>query len=271
MGDNKELNPHTFHEGYMKRLRGAERELTNVEKRVKTLATKHASICAERESLTEQIRGRERTVSALLGQRSDLLGDWSLADFNGDTQAKENIQKRRAELDEQVEDKEQELSSLRTSLDALEDTSREAAELQVRLEQLNYGNAYSFATELRNILVRHELSLKSRKKEAERMLPTVDPATLEATREELVDGYLEKKQAHQESLERAQQERERQQQEHERRANTPYVGWSGYVDQFGERLPRGSVDADGTVKPQYQNKQGTRRAMPKNRTVEVVK
>jgi hypothetical protein len=44
MADNKEPNPYTFHEGFMKRLRGAERELGNLEKRAKKLAEKHEDV-----------------------------------------------------------------------------------------------------------------------------------------------------------------------------------------------------------------------------------
>lgn len=225
MGDNKELlSPHTFYEGFLKRLRAAERELTNVEKRVRTLATKTEDVRQRKSELDSKITDCERTVSALLGQRADLQGEWASATFSDDTETMESIQKRRQELDKRVEDYEQELSTLRTSLDALEDTSRETAELMVRLEHLNYGNAYSFATELRNILVRHELCLNSRKSEAQRTLPTIDPATLEAVREEEIPGYLEKKQARQEEVERARQERERREQELRERTSRQHIG-----------------------------------------------
>ncbi len=270
MRDNKEINPRTFHEGYMKRLRAAERELERVEKRVKTLATKQEDIRTRRIALEQQIAEHDEAVAPLLEEREQLRERYTVAAFEGKAGEQEDIHKRREEIDEQVENHEQELSTLRISLDALEDTSREAAELRVRLEQLNYGDAYGFATELRNILVRHESALKSRKSDAERALPKADYGMLEAVRDELVDGYLEKKQRQADEVERAKQDRARKEQELKDKASTPYVGWSGYVDEHGEKLPRGAVDADGTVKKAYQNKAGTRRAHPKNRTVEVV-
>jgi chromosome segregation ATPase len=221
---NENLNPHTFHEGYLKRLRAAERELERVEKRVRTLASRHEDIRQRKSELDSKITDRERQLAGLQSERNDLLGAWATATFEDDQDAMSTIQTKRAELDKTIAERETDIRSLRTSLDALEDTQREAAELRVRLEQLNHGNAYSFATELRNILVRHELGLKSRKSKAERTLPTVDLDTLELVREEEIPGYLEKKQAQQEELERAKQKRARQEQELKDRTSRQYIG-----------------------------------------------
>lgn len=267
----EQLNPHDLMTRFSKRLKAAERELEASEKAAKKLAAKDAEMYAERTSLEQQIDGREAALKSLLSDRSDLLGEWSLADFNNDQSAKESIQARRSEIDEKVEQQEQELSTLRTSLDDLGDMSREIAGLVVKLEAIAFGSAYIFGSELRTALIRYESKLNSRRDDARRSLPFVHPNVIEAVREEADEEYAERKQRRELELEQARQYRMRNEQNLKEKATTPYVGWSGFVDQFGEKLPRGSVDADGSVKREFQNKQGTRRAMPKNRAVEVVK
>ncbi len=64
---NENLNPHTFHEGFLKRLRATERELDRVEKRVRTLASKDEDIRQRKSELDSKITDRERAVSALVG------------------------------------------------------------------------------------------------------------------------------------------------------------------------------------------------------------
>lgn len=221
---NENLNPRTFHEGYMKRLRAAELELERVEKRAKSLAEKHEDIRTRRIALEQELDEHNTAVQDLQTERASLQAEYMEASFNDDGEHISEIKKRRAELDKSIRQHETDIRTRRSSLDALEDTSREAAELHVRLEQLNYGNAYLFASELRNILVRHEAGLNSRKSEAERALPTVDLDTLELVREEEIPGYLEEKQAHQQEVERAQQERARKEQELKEKAGTPYIG-----------------------------------------------
>lgn len=266
----EQLNPHDLMSKFSKRLKSAEKELEASEKAAMKLADKHASVCAERESLEQQIQDREQAVEALQNDRSKLLEEWSQADFNGDTEAKEAIQARRSEIDEKVEQHEQELSTLRTSLDDLEDTSREIAGLSVKLEAIEFGNAWMFATELRNHLMSYESALEKRQADARRALPFVHPDVIEAVKEEDDPEYLERKQAEQDRLEAARQYRMRNEQNLKKKATTPYVGPSAYVDQYGERLPRGAVDEYGNVKPKYQNKRGDRRAFMGNRTVSVV-
>ena len=268
---NENLNPHDLMKRFSEKLKAAEKGLATAEKQAKKLADKHASVCAERESLTEQITEREEAVAPLLAEREQLRERYTVAAFEGKAGEQEDIHKRREEIDEKVEQHEQELSTLRTSLDDLGDMSREIAELVVKLESIAFGNAYQFGSELRTALIRYESTLNSRRDGARRLLPSVDLAVIEAVKEESDPEYLERKQRQADEVERARQDRARREQDRTDKASTPYVGWAGYVDQFGEKLPRGSVDADGSVKPQYQNKQGTRRAMPKNRTVEVVR
>ncbi len=224
MGDNKEFNPYTFHEGYMKRLRAAERELTNVEKRVKSLDKKHEEIRTRRIALEQEMDERTTAVEDLQAERASLQAEYMEASFNDDGKRVSEIQERRATLDKSIKQHESDIRALQGQLDGLEDSTREAAELKVRLEQLSYGNAYLFASELRNILVRHESSLNSRKSEAERTLPSLELDTLELVREEEIPGYLEEKQRQQEAVERAKQERARKEQELKEKVSTPYIG-----------------------------------------------
>lgn len=221
---NENLNAHTFHEGYLKRLRAAERELDRVEKRVRTLATKHDDIRQKRESLQQEMDEHITVVGDLQAERASLQAEYMEASFNDDGKRISEIQERRATLDKSIKQHDKDIRGLQEQLNGLEDTTREAAELKVRLEQLSYGNAYLFASELRNILVRHEASLNSRKSEAERALPSLDLDTLELVREEEIPGYLEEKQRQQEAVERAKQERARKEQELKEKVSTPYIG-----------------------------------------------
>lgn len=247
MAYSKGLNVHRLMEDFSKRVKAAERELTNVEKSTKTLAEKDAAIRSEREALTEQITEHERTLAGLQGERNDLLGAWATATFEDDQDAMSAVQAKRAELDDSIEKAEQDIRKLRTSLESLEDTSEAAARLKFRLEQINVGGtvANHFAWELKNALVGHFTGLGTRKQQAELSLPRVDAATLEAVREEELDGYLEEKQAKQDSaLKEKQAKQEREQKDEQRRALVRRINdVSGRVDDKGERLPRfGSKD-----------------------------
>lgn len=244
MGD-KEPNVHALMEGFSKRLKVAERELTNVEKSAKTLNEKDAAIREEREVLERQIAECEEFVAPLLEEREQLREKYTLAAFEGRAGEQEDIHKRREELDETVAEHRKHADKLRASLDSLDDTSEAAARLKFRLEQINYGSASVFVMELKKVLDRHVSGLGTRKQQAELSLPSFDPATLEAVREEEIDGYLEQKQAKAESAERAEQAREeREQKDAERRALVRRINdVSAEVDDKGERLPRlGSRD-----------------------------
>ncbi len=218
------MNPHELMEGFSKRLKAAEKELAASEKRAKKLSEKHAAVCSERESLGQQIHEHERVVGSLQGQRSDLQGEWSEASFNGDTAAQRAIQNKRAELDKDIRSRQSELEELRTSLAELEDNGREIAEQVVNLEAIEFGAAWSFATQLRNELVNYVHALDSRRADARRILPSVHPEILEAVKEELVEGYAAEKQRQADEVEQARQERQRKEEEARQRANQQFVG-----------------------------------------------
>lgn len=153
-----------------------------------------------------------------------LLEEWSLADFNGDTEAKESIQARRSEIDSAIEQHEQELSTLRISLADLGVMSREVAELAVKLDAIAFGNGYGFGSELRTALMKNESALNSRRKDARNSLPFVHPDTIEAVKEEDDPEYLVHKQAEQDRLEAARQARARTEKEAKEKVNTQYIG-----------------------------------------------
>lgn len=210
--------------GFGDKLKDAERELTRLEKRAKTLRDKHDVAEAERESLEQQIQAAQEAISGAQGDRESLLGEWTRASFEGDTGAQREVQGKRAELDQSIESQQAELEGLRGRLAALEDHSREIAEIYVAVEALSFGAAYLFATQLRTKLVNNEVRLKSRQSEASRMLPRVDLEVLEAVRAEADPEHAEKKQQEAERLEAARQYRIRNEQNLQQKAQTQYIG-----------------------------------------------
>jgi seryl-tRNA synthetase len=203
-----DINPHELMEKFSKRMRASERELIACEKQAKKLSEKHEALCILRKSLTEQIHEQERTLGALQGQRTDLQGEWSTASFENNTAVQRTIQNQRADIDKSIEESKQDLLGLRERLDGLKDDSRAVAEQVVKLEGLNFGTAWTFATRLRNELVSYEHKLASRRNEARKMLPTVELAMLEDVKDDLVDGYAEDKRAQREVVALARQERQ---------------------------------------------------------------
>ena len=131
---------------------------------------------------------------------------------------------------------------MRGRLAGLEDHSREIAEIYVRVEELNFGAAYLFATQLRIELVNNELRLKSRQGEVSKMLPRVDLGVLEAVRAEADPEHAEKKQREAERLEAARQYRIRNEQAIREKAQTPYRG----AGQGGK--PRAMTQREATEK-----------------------
>jgi hypothetical protein len=210
--------------GFADKLRAAEKELTRLEKRAKTLSEKHDVAEAERASLEDQIQAAQEAITAAQDDREGLLEEWTRASFEGDTQAQREVRGRKAELDQSIEDKQAELQGLRDRLEGLDDLSREIAEIYVAVEALSIGDAWLFATRLRTELVNNEVRLKSRQSEASKMLPRVDLDVLEAVRADADEEYLEKKQRREEELEAARQYRIRNEQNLQQKAQTQYIG-----------------------------------------------
>ena len=131
---------------------------------------------------------------------------------------------------------------MKDRLSSLEDHSREIAEIYAQVEELNFGAAYLFATQLRTELVSNEVRLRSRQQAARQTLPKVDLAVLEAVREESDPERAERKQAEADRLEAARQYRARNEQAVREKAQTLYRG----VGQGGK--PRAMTQAEATAK-----------------------
>ena len=228
--------------GFADKLRESEKELTRLEKKTEKLREKHDAAEAERESLQQQMEAAQEAITAAQDDRESLLGEWTRASFEGDTAAQREVQGKRAELDKSIEQQQAELQSLQERLAALDDYSREIAEIYVQLEELNFGAAYLFATQLRTELVNNEVRLKSRQSEVSKMLPRVDLDVLEAVWDEADPEHAEKKQRGAERLEAARQYRIRNEQNLQQKVNTQYRG----AGQDGK--PRAMTQAEATAK-----------------------
>ena len=224
------------------KLRAAEKELARLEKRAKTLAEKHATVEAERESIEGQIYVREMAREAAQGAMEELFAEWSRAAFEGDTAAQAEVQGKRTQLQQEIDGHTEAIRSLQARKAELADHSREVAEIYVAIEGLRFGAAYNFATRLRTELVNNEVKLGSRQQAARQMLPKVDLAVLEAVRADTDEEYLEKKQKRELELEAARQYRARNEQELRKKASTPYRG----AGQGGK--PRAMTQAEATEK-----------------------
>lgn len=211
--------------GYASKLEASQKELQKLETRAKKLAEKDAEMNAERISLEQQIDDRERAVEGFHDQRTGLLEEWSLADFNNDTQRKRDIQQQRAEIDRQVEDHEQELVTLRSSLDDLEDLDRDGAELAVELDRLELtGDWFSFLDEMRKALRSNAANLSSRRNEARKNLPPKGSSTYEEIRLAEDDDYRSSKEHREAEGRRLQARLDRNKRELDIAAGTQYVG-----------------------------------------------
>lgn len=257
--------------GYADKLKQAQRELEKMSKKAEKLSQQQAEMDARRAELVAQQAAADAAIAELQAEDAELKPKLLDALMEDDTMQQRELKQRRKEVADAIRERESELEGLDADLEALGNLDRDAAALSVELEMLEFGNTVMFLDELRNSLRADRGALDSKREQARKNLPAFSSAVLESVKDELIDGYAEEKQAKQESVEKARQERERREQEARDRANTQHVGPSGYVDQYGEQLPRGAVDPFGNVLPQHQNERGDRRAYQGSRTVTVVR
>lgn len=228
--------------GFAEKLRDAEKELARLEKRAGTLRDKHDVAEAERESIGQQLAAAEKAIEDARSDREALLAEWTRASFAGDTGTQREVQGKRAQLDQTIEQHDAELQTLRDRLAGLDDYSREIAETYAAVEALEFGAAWNFATRLRAELVSNELRLKSRQGEVSRMLPRVPLDVLEAVKADADPEHEEKKSKEADRLEAARQYRMKNEQNLQQKAGTQYRG----AGQGGK--PRAMTQAEATAK-----------------------
>jgi hypothetical protein len=174
------------------------------------------------------------------GDRADLQGAWSLADFNGDIQAKREIQNRRAEIDRQLGEHEEDVRGLRTSLDGLPAFKLEAAHIAAEIDSLDFGIGYAFARELQDALLRNQSDLNNRVHEAKRILPKYSQKVYEDVRRNNYEEYRRR----QESKEAEQVRQARMQKERKERSTltkSAVTDEDGYLRGFNIKDQSGRV------------------------------
>jgi DNA repair exonuclease SbcCD ATPase subunit len=171
-------------EGYVKKIKVAEKQLTSLEKKAAKLAERHTELEEQRASIEQDISSCQSAISALESERQELFGEWSEATFSGNVQRQREIQQRRTEIERDKQDHHEQLESLRTNLAALTDDKQAIAETYTALDSLKLPDAWSYATSLREVLVSHQSELRSRIQKARLMLPKVNAKLVEEIRGE---------------------------------------------------------------------------------------
>lgn len=222
------LDPRKLADGYLEKLRAADTEARRLTRAAEKLRKQQNTQDEKRQALEADLHKAQQTVSALGGERADLQLKWVEADFNVNTAAKRAIQQRRTELDKELAQAQEDERNLCESLDALEPLDREAAAVAVELDAFKTGNAFAFAEQLKQALMRHESDLRSRIDKARKTLPKYSYETMEAVKVATDEEYAEKK-ARQEEEQERRRARERARQEAANRTYQAATDERGFI------------------------------------------
>lgn len=174
-------------EGYVSKLKAADKDLKRLERASKKLSEKQVEADDERERLENSIAEHRRKVAALHGENQDLQLTYIQAVYQQNAHAQREAQTRRQEIDAELQRHAEAIEELSKSLDELPDFAKEAATVAAEIDALQFGNGFLFGNNLRDALVRDEAALKSRQSAARSNLPSFS----EATRREVDPAYRE--------------------------------------------------------------------------------
>ena len=184
------MHPVELIEGYVSKLKTADKDLRKLEKAAKKQAEKQAETDAQKYTLEEQITNHKRDAASLHSQHQDLQLRYMQAVYQQDAHAQREAQTRRVEIETALQEHGKSIQELGTALDELPTFDEEAAQLATEIEALQFGDGWRFSRQLEPVLVKNQHALQARQTEARRQLPSFTEATRRA-----VDGaYDEQRQ-----------------------------------------------------------------------------
>jgi predicted nuclease with TOPRIM domain len=218
------MNPIELMEGFSKRLKATEKELSSLERKAKRLSDKEADIRKRKSSLTQEVAKHEEAILALEQEDAELKREILEAMLSDDTTTESDLKQRRKEIATEIEQHHDEIRGLREALDNLENTEQASAEIAAKLDTLTFGYAFGFGSRLRDALVQNELRLKGRQSAARLALPEYDEDAYQVIRAELNPEQVERERREQQRLDEHHSRREQEQAKKDAAANKVYAG-----------------------------------------------
>jgi hypothetical protein len=198
------MQPVELMEGYVDKLKAADRDLKRLEKASKKLAEEQAETDEQRIYLEAKLTDHQRDAAALLSERQDLQLRYMTAVYEQDISGQRDAQTRRQEIDALLQDHEQAIEKLDTALNELPSYEAESAQLAGEIDGLGFGDGWRFARQLETALVQNQNALKSRQSEARKRLPSFT----EAQRRQVDTAYREKREREEGEQARAEAQRQ---------------------------------------------------------------
>jgi len=136
----------------------------------------------------------QEAIGSLEQEDAALKYDLLEAMLSDDVSTERSLKQRRKQIATEIEQHHKDIRSLRDARDNLKDTSEQAANLAAQLDMLNFGYAFGFGSQLRDVLVHNELALKARQSAVKRELPKYSQDVYSEIRSDLDDEYAAKQQ-----------------------------------------------------------------------------
>jgi hypothetical protein len=190
------------------------------------LAEKEADIRKRRSSLKRGVVEHKEAIASLEQEDAELKNNLLEAMLNDDAVQERNLKQKRKQIAGEIEQHRKDIHGLRDALDSLEDTEQESAAVAAKLDMLDFGYAFGFGSQLRNVLVQNELNLKARQNEAKRNLPTYSQEVYSEVRSYIDEEYAAKQERDgmSEVEHMNYQKRKAEQESKVEAVNTPFVG-----------------------------------------------
>lgn len=162
------MNSKSLQENYQKRVNNLRNELSRLGKDAEAIKLK---VDKAREA-QQTIVTKQRELSYIAGEKDGLKEEWSNAHFENDTQAIEEVESKKAELDNRAKELDGEIAELRQTIKASSVDIQTSTELAVALDMLRIPHVWTYTNELQKLLRAEANELEEAKKKSRGVLPT---------------------------------------------------------------------------------------------------
>ncbi len=157
-------------EGYFKKIRALEKDLKELEAQAKSIK----EAWDKKADAEKEIHNLRQHIGYLQGQRQDLLGEYTRASFEGDSEKLAEIQQRRQDIDSEIEECHKKIEEQKQVARSNTPDRQLATELAVDLDLLSAPNVFLLIKELESLLHKQSSELRTRIQNARNNVRGVD-------------------------------------------------------------------------------------------------